>query len=747
MSINEQKSLGESNIDAFGSTVNLPVDNKLSQTADMSSVGAETESTEVHVGSPREFAVRLLELCGERQEGKRIIASADKNADTQALAHAALQDIYAGHDDCIPHVEPFFFDREVIERLFFGDKGLFLRFLGKGGFGSAVLVRNTEATSEEHNEVWKIAKKPGAYDGKTQRWHSVHTGDSDSEAWMERLNREAEAFDVLGKEDVSPRLKDKGTLLAADGKEHPYFSTEFVPGMTMKQLMRAEHSGATPSQLTADMGVLYGIQLSRAHHLGFVHRDISSGNLFIADDGRALILDWGIASRGRSNAITMVGSIMGTPEAMAPEVARGFTVDANDLSDVYSLTTVLYEMQTGRLLFDGEDGRQLIFKHQSAERDLTLLKNNVPKAMAEIFEAALSINAAKRPDAEKLARLLYPHSSLYLKNGKMPFDEFVKEFAQRGRLNLPHHEGNTAIPSRFVTASEKSERTMLDLHAESESGGTAMYEALSARTAGVVRTETRKKVVQRTGIVLAASVTIGLAAAAFMSGKTEKASDTQNPITEVQPDPNAPIKEIFSMIEIETLPDGRSKGIVMFRSKSYQINLDGKDVVILHDEAGTHAFVFRLTGPQALALLGYADKKDFPSNDELPNIPEKGLEGDCVAFIDTNTGRSVTYFSPLNTWVIVESDSGGRVYSHRNDVKASLGSSFESPSSDVTQDPGLQHIIRSFPRGMKECTDPNSPGPGGAPRSFAASIPDNIASQLISQFPVAEDSRLETSRK
>lgn len=702
----------------------------------------------------QEFSTRLLQLCGDHPIGQAIVTKLRDDAavseDPWLLAEQALKILYAKNEDCIPHVQPYFYDSKVIENLFYGDKGLFLRFLGRGGFGSAVLVRNTDAEGKPRNEVWKIAHKPGHYDGKTQRWHSVHT-DPTNQIFIARLNREADATAHLGKKGISPEILERGTIRGADGQEHPYFSTKFVPGMTVKQLITAKRTTEIPSQLTADVGVLFGVQFSKAHKENFTHRDASKANLYIADDGRPIILDWGLSYHNRDGAMTQMGAIMGTPEIMAPEVAMGGTVNASRESDVYSLAAVLYEMQTGKHLFTGEDGREVIVKHAKAARDLEPLKDaKTPKAMIDILSAALDIDIAKRPDAEKLARQLWPYSSLYLAHGKMSFDEFLKKFDTLGRLQLPSvtEDEKGSVPSKFVAIDHtKQVKGRDDLDAESAAVGATVNALLIRKSTELVRGETRKKIATWiAGLSATAALTIGIAA--FKSDSVD-AERNKDKVTDVIPDPNAPIKEIFDCIQIERTPDGGRVSVKLFDGLPCELTLTEQEVVALWDEAGTHAIVWRPNGEQSMKLLGYADPNDFPTHDELPEMPKKGMEGDCVSFIDPNTGQSMTYISSIQTYIVIDEDGFGSVYSHRLDIRDALGPNFTYREREIVEDPVARKVLLSFPLALRACVNPDLPAPGGHgkyTRAYAAGIPANLAKQLIAQFPDTTNT-LETAQR
>ncbi|MCL2454602.1 MAG: protein kinase [Micrococcales bacterium] len=132
--------------------------------------------------------------------------------------------------------------------------------------------------------------------------------------------------------------------------------------------------------------------LAHAHAAGVVHRDVKPANVMITTDGRAKVVDFGIALVA-SMTMSLSGSVRGTPHYMAPEQALNKTVDAR--ADLYSTGCLLFRALTGRPPFVGETMAALLLKHRDERPPApTTLRTDLPTTVNLIVAKAM----AKQPD-------------------------------------------------------------------------------------------------------------------------------------------------------------------------------------------------------------------------------------------------------------------------------------------------------------------------------------------------------------
>lgn len=134
-------------------------------------------------------------------------------------------------------------------------------------------------------------------------------------------------------------------VVTAEGR--PWIVMELIRGRSLAQSLRAD--GPLVPRRAAAIGAEVLSALRAAHAAGVVHRDVKPGNVLIANDGRVVLSDFGIALVRGASSLTLMGELMGSPEYLAPERAAGRR--PGPASDLWSLGVTLYTAVEGRSPF------------------------------------------------------------------------------------------------------------------------------------------------------------------------------------------------------------------------------------------------------------------------------------------------------------------------------------------------------------------------------------------------------------
>ncbi|TNF78126.1 MAG: serine/threonine protein kinase, partial [Acidobacteria bacterium] len=180
---------------------------------------------------------------------------------------------------------------------------------------------------------------------------------------------------------------------------------EFIEGQDL-----AERLARGPIEWTEirDISIQIAQALAAAHESGIIHRDLKPANVRLRSDGTVKVLDFGLAkarepvdsgadlthSPTLTGRATTGGAILGTVGYMSPEQARGQTVGGQ--TDIWAFGCMLYEMLTGRRLFDGNTASDVIAGVLRSEIDLKALPNDTPPAVLRLLRRCLQRETTRR---------------------------------------------------------------------------------------------------------------------------------------------------------------------------------------------------------------------------------------------------------------------------------------------------------------------------------------------------------------
>jgi serine/threonine protein kinase len=252
----------------------------------------------------------------------------------------------------------------------------------------------------------------------------IHPQLSSHDQFVARFRREAEAAGRLRHPNVVD-VTDFGIARTTNGPI-AYLVMEYLDGCTLAEIVAEE--GALPIPWVIDILEQVCSAVEEAHRAGIIHRDLKPDNIWLEPNGRGgytvKVLDFGLVklggadeiSRGstpisadlsefseesatliKSDSLTAIGSVMGTPSYMSPEQCRGENLDTR--SDIYSLGVVAYRLLTGETPFAGSP-HEVIELHKTAAPPPVREKNRkLPRKMARIVMSALAKDPAERPQS------------------------------------------------------------------------------------------------------------------------------------------------------------------------------------------------------------------------------------------------------------------------------------------------------------------------------------------------------------
>ncbi|MDE3090998.1 MAG: protein kinase [Chloroflexota bacterium] len=239
--------------------------------------------------------------------------------------------------------------------------------IGGGGFAMVYVARDTRT-----NEVVAVKVLRTQY-GEDQRFIS-------------RFQREASVLQSLPENPHIVRVREVGQ----QGSTH-YLVMEYLEGQDLSLKIAEKTRLPVDEALSIAHQVAQALDVANQH--GLVHRDIKPQNIKVTPQGVAKVMDFGIARAAEQTQLTQSGTLMGTPDYMAPEIWEGKKADIR--SDIYALGIILYEMLTGLAPFHGDTPAVVMHGHlMRRPRPIRSVRSDVPPSI----DAMIAKMVAKKPE-------------------------------------------------------------------------------------------------------------------------------------------------------------------------------------------------------------------------------------------------------------------------------------------------------------------------------------------------------------
>jgi eukaryotic-like serine/threonine-protein kinase len=249
-----------------------------------------------------------------------------------------------------------------------GSRYEIVRLLGQGGMGA----------------VYQ------AHDKELERQVAIKVIRADMAANPEILQRFKQEL-ILARQITHKNVIRIFDLGQADGIK--FITMEYIEGENLQGVLRRKKK-LEPAE-AANILAQVCRALEAAHNEGVIHRDLKPQNIMLDKSGRAYVMDFGIARSMLGAGMTQTGALIGAPDYMSPEQAKGQALDAR--SDLFSVGIIFYEMLSGQVPFDADTTMGKLCKRTNEPaRPLDDLDKTIPRPLSDIVRKCLEIDPQKR---------------------------------------------------------------------------------------------------------------------------------------------------------------------------------------------------------------------------------------------------------------------------------------------------------------------------------------------------------------
>ncbi|MGH9734541.1 MAG: tetratricopeptide repeat protein [Candidatus Acidiferrales bacterium] len=249
-----------------------------------------------------------------------------------------------------------------------GNRYEILQLLGEGGMGAVYKARDTAVDRMVAIKIIRpdLASRPDI---------------------LARFKQEL----VLARQVTHKNVIRIFDLGEADGLK--FITMDFIEGRDLKSVIREK--GKFPTTEATSIVTPICRALDAAHSEGVVHRDLKPQNIMIDAKGRVTVMDFGIARSMEMTGMTQTGSLVGTPEYMSPEQAKGEDIDTR--SDLFTLGIIFYELLTGKTPFYADTAYATLLKRtQERARDPVELDATIPPQISGVVMKCLETDRENR---------------------------------------------------------------------------------------------------------------------------------------------------------------------------------------------------------------------------------------------------------------------------------------------------------------------------------------------------------------